>query len=80
MKKMSLDNGGVIRFHNKPNINVIEKALDLIKSVDCGDVHPRKLNNGKFKVLEMGRSMRIVIDGDRYHFMTHEEYNKFIDR
>ena len=69
----------VIKVYNVPQ-KFLDKCLEVIKEFLAGNVHSRKLNNGKLDVISVGREYRIVIDGDTFRVMNHNHYNKYIDR
>lgn len=80
-KKVQLVNGDFMKLHYKPIQRVIDRGVAVANKYVLGEIRPRKLNNGKFEVLEVSRTERIVIDKDKnIHFLSHEKYNDFIEK
>lgn len=79
MKKMIIDNTQV-RVHFKASTKVLDKAMRVVQNYKRGEVRPRRLNCGMFEVLDVSRNERIVIQNDKLNLMTHEQYNKFVER
>jgi hypothetical protein len=69
----------VVKVYNVPQ-KFLDKCLEVIREFLSGTISSRKLNNGKFDVISVGREYRIVIDGDTFRVMNHNHYNKYIDR
>lgn len=79
-KQVKLVNGSFMRLHYKPIQRVIQRGIEVANQYLLGEIRPRKLNNGKFEVLEVSRTERIVIDKDKnIHLMSHEKYNDYIN-
>ena len=68
----------VVHVYNVPQ-KFLDKCVVLIKQYLAGELSGRKLNNGKFVVLSLGREYRVLIDGDSFRVMNHNHYNKYID-
>lgn len=79
MKKVLVDSTQV-RIHFKASTKVLDKALRVVKEYNKGDVRPRRLGCGLFEVLDVSRNERIVIQNNKLNLMTHEQYNKFVER
>lgn len=80
MKKVVLTRG-VMKLHYKAPQRVIVKATDIANAFLAGGIQARKLNNGKYSVLNVDTNNRILIDKDsQMHLMEHQQYNKLIDR
>lgn len=69
-----------LRLHFKVQDKILNKAIDIVKNYAGGSVHARKLGCGLFRVLDVTRNERIVIKDNVLNLMTHEQYNKFIER
>lgn len=79
MKKMVIDNTQ-LRIHFKASTKVLDKALRVVREYTKGEVRPRRLGCGLFEVLDVSRNERIVIQNSKLNLMTHEQYNKFVER
>jgi len=78
MKKISF-NDKTIKVHNISQDTLL-KAMDVIRKFYAGTNSTRTLRNGKFKVLNVDSDTRVLIKDKVLHIMTHQFYNKFIDR
>lgn len=79
MKKLMIDNTH-LRVHFKATSKVLDRATRIVKNFNKGEIRPRKLNCGLFEVLDVSRNERIVIKDSKLNLMTHEQYNKFVER
>lgn len=69
-----------LRIHFKASTKVLDKALRVVREYNKGDRRPRRLGCGLFEVLDVSRNERIVIQNHKLNLMTHEQYNKFVER
>ncbi|AQW88551.1 hypothetical protein FDH34_gp026 [Serratia phage BF] len=79
MKKVQVDSTQ-LRIHFKAQTKVLDKAIRVVKEYNTGKVRPRRLGCGLFSVLDVSRNERIVIKDNTLNLMTHEQYNKFVER
>ncbi len=79
MKKIVIDNTQ-LRIHFKASTKVLDKALRVVREYAKGEVRPRRLGCGMFEVLDVSYNERIVIQNSKLNLMTHEQYNKFVER
>lgn len=79
MKKILIDTTQ-LRIHFKVRSKVLDKALRIVSEYNNGLIRPRTLGCGLFKVLDVSHNERIVIKNNVLNFMTHEQYNKFVER
>lgn len=79
MKKLLIDNTQ-LRIHFKARTKELERAIRVVKDYNTGTVRPRKLGCGLFLVLDVSHNERIVIKNEVLNLMTHEQYNKFVER
>lgn len=69
-----------LRLHFKVQTKILDKAIKVVTGYKSGSIHARKLGCGLFKVLDVTRNERIVIRDEVLNLMTHEQYNKFVER
>ncbi len=79
MKKLTIDNTQ-LRVHFKASTKILDRALRVVKEFNSGQIRPRRLGCGLFEVLDVSRNERIVIKDRKLNLMTHEQYNKFVER
>lgn len=79
MKKLLIDNTQ-LRVHFKASTKVLDKALKIVRDYASGELRARRLGCGLFEVLDVSHKERIVIQHKKLNLMTHEQYNKFIER
>lgn len=79
MKKVLVDDTQV-RIHFKASTKILDKALRVVREYKKGEVRARRLGCGLFEVLDVSRNERIVIQNNKLNLMTHEQYNKFVER
>lgn len=79
MKKVKVDNTH-LRIHFKAQTKVLDKAIRVIKNYNAGSLRARRLGCGLFSVLDVSHNERIVIKDNILNLMTHEQYNKFVER
>ncbi len=79
MKKVLIDNTQ-LRIHFKASTKILDRALRVVKDFNQGTIRPRRLGCGLFEVLDVSRNERIVIKDHKLNLMTHEQYNKFVER
>lgn len=79
MKKVQLHKG-VMKLHYNAPQRIIDKAIDLANEYLAGGLTPRKLSNGKLKVIDVDTNNRIVIKGESISLYEHQQYNKEIKR
>lgn len=70
----------VLKIHFRTNNKNIEKVLSLIELYLEGKVYTRRLDINHSRVIDVSYTERIVIIGSTFHYMNHEQYNKFISR
>lgn len=82
MENITLGSGKTVIFHSVIRNAALEKALEVIDKHQNKEIHARslKIMSKGLSVLDVSRNMRVVIDGDSYHCMTHEKYNNFISK
>ncbi|SOK58291.1 hypothetical protein [Yersinia phage fHe-Yen9-04] len=79
MKKVKVDNTQ-LRIHFKAQTKVLDKAIRIVKDYNNGSVRARRLGCGLFSVIDVSHNERIVIKNKTLNLMTHEQYNKFVER
>lgn len=79
MRKINI-NDNQLRVHYRVQDKVLDKAIRMIKYYSTGEIKARKLNCGYFEVLDVTHRDRIVIKDNKFNLMSHEQYNKFIER
>ncbi|SOK58824.1 hypothetical protein [Yersinia phage fHe-Yen9-03] len=79
MKKYVIDNTQ-LRIHFKAQTKVLDKAIRIVKDYNNGSVRARRLGCGLFSVIDVSHNERIVIKNKTLNLMTHEQYNKFVER
>lgn len=57
-----------------------KKAEEVIESFENGDVKPKKTKKYNYLVLDVGKRYRLINKGKGWELMSHEEYNKKIDK
>lgn len=78
MKKINLSTGE-LRLHYKAPQRIIDKAVELANQYIAGGLTPRKLSNGKLKVIDVDTNNRIVIEANgKINLYEHQQYNKKI--
>lgn len=79
MKKVTLTQG-VMKVHYNAPQRIIDKAVLLANDFIAGGLTPRKLSNGKLRVIDVDTNNRIVIKGSTISLYEHQQYNKEIKR
>lgn len=79
MKKLLTDNTQ-LRIHFRPSSKVLDKAMRIVQTYNRGEIKARRLNCGLFEVLDVNRNVRIVIQNGKLNLVSHEAYNKLIER
>ncbi|MGL4482804.1 MAG: hypothetical protein ACRCTW_09850 [Lactococcus garvieae] len=69
-----------IKFKRNTPDRVKKMAYQAIEKLTAGLIHYRKMEHGKFKILEVGYRYRIVIRGSIAMCLSHEDYNKLHGR
>lgn len=81
MIKVKLSNDNILRVHYKAPQRIITKAVELANEFINGNLLPRKLSNGKLRVIDVDTNNRIVIESTgKISLYEHQQYNTAIKR
>lgn len=70
-----------IRMHSKETKDTIKTMGRLLEQYENKELHLNKTSNGFFKTIQVSRTERLVLDSsNRWHYMTHEKYNNFLQK
>ena len=79
MIKVQLSKDNILRVHYKAPQRIITKAVTLANEFINGNLLPRKLSNGKLRVIDVDTNNRIVIENTgKINLYEHQQYNKKI--
>lgn len=60
--------------------HIEQQANEILSLLECNKVKPRLTKKYRYEVLEVGRRYRLVNKGLGWELMSHETYNKKIDK
>lgn len=79
MKKTIINDRKLV-IHFRCNNSVLNEVTECIEQYLDGTLYPRKLSNGKYSVIDLKKSNRLVLKNDEFHLLSHEGYNNFVKR
>ena len=59
---------------------IVNNALEILELYIKGEILARKSNKHSYLILNVGRNYRLINKGKKWELITHQEYNKSIDK
>ncbi|MGL5231815.1 MAG: hypothetical protein ACRC7W_00600 [Fusobacteriaceae bacterium] len=70
-----------IKMHSREGKDTIKVIDRLLEQYHNKELHLKKASNGIFKMVNVSRNERLVLDSsNNWHYMTHEKYNNFLQK
>lgn len=66
--------------HKKIPSKIVNIALDILSLYLTGEIKARKTYRYKYLSLKVNRNYRLLYRKDKWLLLSHEDYNKLLDR